>query len=741
MIYLNDQDTIEGVTVYGDSQKFDTFYLIPEQPRFRLDEKGRPVFKFLKYRFPVDRPDGKQGGGYVTFDVEFTIPEKKKKKIVAKLQERVDAEVQRRRIPDRPVKIASVPYLKGTSRLNIMNEGGALVERIFNAGKPSLFGKNISTYSIELTPEGATLFEQALQGQGGFVSVIYELYHDAQLPPLRVTGSFRASAFYKFVQEIDIEERVCAEDDYKETLSEVLTRSGSKNVEVHKGSSQVEQKVIDEIRKWALQSVDDAAEQYMLEAIDKANPEEARKWYAEHDIEDVRIEVTKRQVSSFKLEYKEHTVIEKNINPQGIMPNITTLKDKEGKKILWEDYAVEIDLNDPFFQQLRVAVMVNAPFDDLPLHSIEVKLSYDGEPMAVLDNPIDGEFRFTNPDDIAKFSAFIKKDKNKYNYSYQVNYLGSRKSFQSEIFEVDSAEGQLTINVDDVGILLVDVSPGDIDFKDVEQVHLVMQYEDQRGGVDLIERQFIIDKNNPNHRLEEVIFSKRAQPYRYKCKYFMTNGKEYLVDWQDGESNRLYINDPFVGDKTVRIMAIGDLEEQIATIFADFNYKEASNNYEQSTSVVLNNRQQFFDWEFPVVDSNSGVVTYSGNIVYRDGTVKDIPSSVAKSNTVMVGEKRPKILTIEVLAFLIDFVSSVRMARIQLKYNDATNGVHERKDLIFAGNREMQQSWSIKLADETLTEFEWTATYFMADGTRTTVGPQKSEELSIVLDVPVPVTD
>lgn len=49
MLYLNNQRVIENVLVYGDDKEFNVFYPIPEQPRFRLDDKGRPIFKFTAY--------------------------------------------------------------------------------------------------------------------------------------------------------------------------------------------------------------------------------------------------------------------------------------------------------------------------------------------------------------------------------------------------------------------------------------------------------------------------------------------------------------------------------------------------------------------------------------------------------------------------------------------------------------------------------------------------------------------
>ena len=68
-----DEATVPGVSIYGDDQLPWVFSVLASQPTFRLDDKGRPVFKFIKYRLPLDRPDGKKGGALVAFDVEFAV--------------------------------------------------------------------------------------------------------------------------------------------------------------------------------------------------------------------------------------------------------------------------------------------------------------------------------------------------------------------------------------------------------------------------------------------------------------------------------------------------------------------------------------------------------------------------------------------------------------------------------------------------------------------------------------------
>ncbi|RAJ96066.1 hypothetical protein LX87_03816 [Larkinella arboricola] len=737
MIKFEPYDTVEGIVVHRDDVDFSTFYLLPpQQPTIQVDDNGNPLFKFIKYTLPIDRPDGRKGGGYVAFSVSFTTPPAKVEAIKEKLQERVNQEAAQKGInPAPPVKIAPINYTAGTSRINITKENNLFVEKVFDAGKPSLYGNNVAAYSLELTPEGATFFESALQGKGGSVVVVYELTFEAKLPPLQAIATFNSSAFYSYVQDINVEERLCSEDDYKETLTEIMRRSESQDVKIIKGSSKVDPKTLDEVRSWAQQALTSAVERLMIQALPVENPEEARKWYKEEDIEDVRREVMRHQVSTFSFKYTEDMIIEKPIAPQGPVLNITNMVDKDGNPIKWEDYSQTIDLNDPFFQQVNVSVQVSAPFDQLPISSVEVRLKYNGLPMDVIGSEINGEFRFTSVDQVARFASFRVEGQNTYTYSYQVNFKGAARAFQSEEKAMDISEGTLQVNVDDTGILLVDVAPGDLNFDQVKQVQVVLQYQDQQNGVDLIEQQYIMTPTERSFQFLNVIYAKRSQPFRYQCKYFMKDGKEFQMDMKESHSKRLYINDPFSNTKRIGVRAAGDLENEIANIFVDLKYTDEKNQYTQETSLSLSKTQPFFDWSFPVIDENIGKVIYSGSIVYKDGTIEPIPETETTSSTPLIGEDIQDRLSIFITAEALNF-TQVKLVSLQMKYSDPINNILERKAFVFSSARPKDQLWNLKLKDKTVINYEWAATYIMNDDTQKLVGPVTTDSMNLLLTSP-----
>src|ERR1700742_3421311 len=95
MIQIDKVQQIEGVVVYGDESSISTFYLLPQQPGFRLDDRGNPVFKMLKYRTAIDRPGGIKAGGFLIFDVEFVVDEAKLARVKPALEAQIAAEATR----------------------------------------------------------------------------------------------------------------------------------------------------------------------------------------------------------------------------------------------------------------------------------------------------------------------------------------------------------------------------------------------------------------------------------------------------------------------------------------------------------------------------------------------------------------------------------------------------------------------------------------------------------------------
>jgi hypothetical protein len=724
MLLWDKPDVIEGLVTYRDETRHHLFYVLPNQPRFRIDDSGLPVFKFLKYRNPIDRPGGRKGGGFLIFDVELTVPDDQREKVRAKLQEGIEQQFAGTGIPAPQVQIGILSYTRGAANLQFLDSGGALVEKIQSPAAPSLYGKMITPFTVELSPEGAALAESALQDKGGVVQVSYDLFTPVKMPPVEATVWFHAEKFMQFHQEVDVDWKFWGEDDYRETISEQFRSSECGGVEIQPGAV-TDQKVLGAVRDWAWTSLEEAVKRMVLGDIAPVSADDRK---VPDGIENVWRDVTVQKVASFRRTYKEGQVMDWNPAPRGTLPNITSLVGRDGQPYQWKDFARTVDLDDPFFRSLDVTVRANADFDALPIHSVEVHLEYQqGDTHRI------GELSFQKADDVAKFQSFVENDVWKYKRWYEVNYKGSARTFKSPVIETD--ERILTVNVDDTGVLQVDVLAGDLNFNQVAQAQVTLSYEDQANGVEPVEQVFTLDKAHTSHRFQKLIFQPRRNPYRYRVKYFMADGKELQTEPQDGRARQLSINDPFSASRTIAVRAAGNLDTDIATIFVDLSYVDEANGYTQTQSVALSKASPFFDWQFPVISENGGKVVYSGVVQFKDGTSQDVPETIATKNTIRVGKEVADFLEVEIRPDLIDW-SQVKLVKVSLRYTDAANGIDEPKDFILK-NGTPAPTWKLEVKDKTRMQYRWQATFFLANGggNRQTAAVITAEP-TIVLELP-----
>jgi hypothetical protein len=727
MLLWTQPETIGGLTTYRDDTDWTMYYVLPNEPQFRL-ENGLPVFRFLKYRFPIDREDGKKGGGFLICDVEFVVPEDKMEEIRGQLQERIEEQWRQMDLqpPAPQVKIGQLSFLRGAANVTFLDSGGALVEKISNPAGPSLYGKMITPITIEMSPEGATLAEQALQDKGGALQVSYDLWTPVKLPPLTATVWFYAEKFMEFYQELHVEERFwfwfSVEDEQRETMRERFSQSESGGVSIDPGTV-TDQKVLSAVRDWAWNTLEDGVARRVLGDIPEMDKDAARKLYTEEDIENITRDVFVSKVSSFHHTYTENMVMEWNPAPRGTLPNITSMSGPGGESFEWADFASTVDLNDELFRQLRVTTRANADFETLPLDSVEVKIEYEQGPEHSVQ-----EYSLRSANDVGKFATFIANNSYTYEYSYQVNYENSNRRYETQPINTD--ETFLTINVGDTGILMVDVAPGDLNFTQAKEAQVTLQYEDQSNGVDLIEQVFKLDADHPDHRWVRVIFAPRREQYRYQVKYFMEDGREFQSGWKTGQSPKLFINDPFSATRTVAIRGFGDFDNRIETIFLDLRYRDLENDYTQGKSVALTKGSTFDDWTFPVIDEGAGRIAYAGTIRLKNGAIQDIPEEIAERDTIMVGDVVLQ-QAIEVMPDLIAF-PTVKLVKVTLRYRDEAAGIDETSDLVFkAGAGTLV--WRFPYKDQTKMAYEWGASYFMADGSVKKILPTTTTEETLVL--------
>lgn len=717
MLKWDKVETINGLSVYADDTDWTTWYALPQTPRFRIDNH-KPVFRFIKYKFPIDHASGKKGGGFLVCDVEFGLSEEEETALREVLQDRINALWQGADAPP-PAKVGQLSFTRGAASVQILDQGGALVQKVTNPASPSLYGKMVLPITVELSPEGATLLEQALQGDGGIVQVVYDIWTPVKLPPVTAHIWFDLQKTMDFHQNINVEERICEEDDFNESITQIITQSNTGKIDIDPGTV-TEQKVLEGVTSWATKTMADAATRMVLGDAPMQNPEQIRKLYTEQDFENIDVHFFDHRSAHFDQTYTVGQVMEWNPAPRGTLPNITSMTGPNGEPYAWKDYSAVVDLNDPFFRTMTVKMRVNADFDHLPLHSIELKVEYDPAGQNIVIEPV-----FIDSDSIETMQAFVANNDRFYKYTYQVNYKGENRPFVSE--EKTSNDPSLVINVGDLGILHVDIAPGDInDFEQVTAAEIHLWYG---NGAERVETSVTLDKEQPTHAWTKVIFAERRQPVHYQVKYFMSDGREYNGPELTTGASELRINDPFASTRTINIRGFGDFAGRIDTIFVDLKYVDTVNNYTQTKSVALNAGSTFDEWSFPAILPEGGTLTYTANIRYKDTTIEVVPETPIEGDTVMVGDVQ-LVQKIEVTAEFVDFTIS-KLVKVSLQTLE--EGVDASTDMVFRPNAALSQTWDCPYKDKKSLELDYTISYFSPAGVPTTKSVSKSREHTIVL--------
>lgn len=184
--------TIQGVTVFPDHADEEQYWYLPAHLSIaRRQEDDWPQFTFMKFKRAAT-DEGVEGGGFLMFTVELTLPEEVEQEIRSKIPANA--------------RLSAAPFDTGTVEcvaLNLQGPGGTTatvsdvgsfvaVQTILGARVPSLFGGNQAVFSLSLTAEGATLLESAFAQGAAPIGVIYQLTFTAMQPALdvRITADF-----------------------------------------------------------------------------------------------------------------------------------------------------------------------------------------------------------------------------------------------------------------------------------------------------------------------------------------------------------------------------------------------------------------------------------------------------------------------------------------------------------------------------------------------------------------------
>ncbi len=743
--------TIDGVTLYTDDLCWYRFYAIAQGPRVRVDENNDPVFLLVKYAFSdEDREQNAKlpsGGGYMNFDVEFSVEPEQLEKIQIELQEWVDAEWSRLRNGTAEEK--SLPGVQGTTEPPKVDFGTptftqgtvrmdapqveSLVEARVAEGNPSLLSDNLAVFSMDLSAPGATFMQKTLVGEDGNnptdltpVQIRYDLAFWARLPAVRINVTADSERIYDQVRKYMDGEGVDQCTSYQFQNSDITTNTatmaGLIEVKIDPGSASLDDEVIADLRQYALDMMqqmvesrfftDDPGEGYHPEFPDGPPPEVVDDQRKKADDGRRRNENPKKYLrqnydkSSMHLELnlEQRSVVEWTIHPQATLTTFFEGRTAEDLK----RFVRVVDLTDPFFEHLDLVVRAFADFNDADLEAVEVEVRYSGRDANGEQQEKNQSFTFTT-NDPQKWSPALIGDKREYEFRYRIKFRGHE--FTQPTGWQRSTASQLNLSLPATGKVSLAVAAGDIDFETlIKRVQVTLSYADTEAGIPNEEFTVVLDAANLAQNYQRAVFNLVRNPIRYRRRFLLQSG-EVLEDpeWSETSSRQLLVNQPFNDFLNVRLLPVGDAWDQVVQVIVDLRYRDPAQAFEVNESMAIKSNAEFRTWRVVLPDKTRREFEYRIARSFKDGRFEQ--SDWAPQNgteTLPIPVNGPPVQRIRFVADRLDLETSP-VTELALKH--LVTGAEET--LIFRSKD--PQEWLVPAPAGTPIHYEARPTYFPAN--------------------------
>jgi hypothetical protein len=757
----DDKTTLE-YTLFKDDKNPNLFYVLPNNPTFIMDG-NKPRFLFIKYRGDVSEATAKDKGGFCVFSVNLDSsklddpalktqavsklldPNSRIVKVMKELAvdtlkmcvatvdniDQEEYEALRQKLgyspqeaaalvkeykdgkkttakdfeilpePDK-IEFSPVTFASSEAELNLKDLGKTLIERVINPASPNLLGNHSTVFTVELSVQGAALFEQTMkEGQAGSVAVIYSPKFEARLPPATVTVTYASTESAQYTQTLS-HDTWGNEDAIDKKRNEFLTDKSQVDVDMGSilgmGEGEAGQaeaaKLRTRLEDWGKKQLQEILSSKLT--IDTTTLTEGQD-QVNHFSNQLLA------VSDFTRVWSESTSILYATTLSMQLPTIQSIL-APGDSL--DNYFKEINTLDPFFQDLELQVSVNTNYEQLGIFSCEVKLYY-GRGIAGIKQDIEtgkidkdeksGELKDFDP---TRYNLTVKaisfnksaeaisdkiawpkeKDRNgvginEYIYSYKINYKDSNIQYESPYYYKDSPV--LTVSVVDE-VLQVEADGSNlIQWEIVNSVLFEFEYEDQAQGVSTQRYSYQLNSKSQETKVvfkPKPIGAKRTQNIKYKSTFYLKDGQQITVPktgWTPyNQTGKMVIpiDDPFTSmTQYTFIPKMGEIIDFIgitatyAATAIDFQMSKAFNFTEEESQT----------WSVPVVQQNNnniGHMTYKGEM-REQGQMKKISGDELNANTVFVGPQN--ITSIVFSPTQIDF-DKYDAVSLYVKYKDQT---------------------------------------------------------------------
>ncbi|MGB8645237.1 MAG: hypothetical protein WCF84_08360 [Anaerolineae bacterium] len=756
--------SFEGLQVFRDHADPLQYYYFPQQPRLALNPDGTPTFLFIKFREDLSNPPQgvEPGGGFLNFDVDLRVDDDTLATVTRKIQQAMN-------LSDKP-RLAPIDYRNGRTRLILLDgvdpnadpnaspgatptpvpqpttAGGTpqslvFVEKEAYSVTPSLYGDNRAAFSVQLSPAGATLVEKTLDAATSLIGVVYDLTFVGLRPAYKIRltiawdrvydyldQKFNAGArWYVFAVDTDIEsavEKLIETQAIKLDVISFGAGASDKDIIAEKDAAVqfVRKFITDKFFEPSIppKGLDGAWTDQIHSVMDQMMPVHASYSYKHLNREDAK---------KLQIDLTEESATEMRIVPQGHLEGLMDVL----RQFPRDDFVREIDLADPFFQQVKVNVVGGAAIGSDQVDHVEFHAEYGpdgaGQPQDLL---LDSAGATSTVQ-----WALIPHVGLSYNYRYHVYFkpnapAGQGTNIQSPVLQSNATK--LVIDPRDLyQIQKVNVQAINLPFDRYSQVEVALRYVDAVNNLTL-KNDVMLTKNSQSGDWSFRVAPGISPSYQYQLTYFPTLGAPLVEDWVSTNDPAVLVTDPTAGTRplVVTVMPAGDFNK-ILRILVNMTYDDNANNVHQSDLLKFVAATDSQDWTVRIANPNSGAYVYQVSVLYKDGTTKQFPAIPSTERVLFVGDIFQRTVHVKVTLAGHSFEDAeLAKVRVRLSYDDPANQIHSSQEGLLTSLSD-SFVWDYQIKDPTMDSYTFQVTYIRTDGFQNNQPPRTSNvELLVV---------
>jgi hypothetical protein len=772
MLYLNPPFyLIEGVTLFPDHLDQLQYYFLPMQPHFTMIKGpgGTPIpsMQLIKYK-------GDAGtGGFFNFDVDLSLPPGTLDTIAGELRGMA-------KLSGTP-RLAPVPLVDGSVKLILLGQespappdpktgttpapppppgpppdpatsGPQFVRKIQGASKPSLYGNNNATFSVELAAEGVTVMEQAMQGMLSPIGIIYELDFLALRPAfsVKVTADWNRvqhhldesfnSSFLFFSSQIDTVVDKLIEDRVIQIDVDTFVPEGEDD-----SVTQDRDRAVNEVREMVKST-------FFESSIPPPTPgqpdgwDKAGKFLSNLSTLAVsggisstasfgyrKIDMTRIDQKSLNMTFNERTTIRRQVYPQGHLAGLFNVIRNAG--ISLDQFVVSANLNDPYFQRRTVNVVSRANFDAESLAAISVNLKY-GDTMKTVELKSSTDSGSVSWPSVLTGPGAMQRQ---VGYTYDCVFKNvSRTQRPEDITSAQQTTTSDTLEVQPSAFLYAYamvplVALGNL-WDTYVDVQVDTKYDDDANNIHL-QTTFHLTQGASVQYWQLFMRDLTKRSFQYRVTYRAFNNRDIVGGWVTSDEGTIILRDPLPNKRTLFITPAVDWSV-VDRVEVDVNYTEADG------SISAEGHYEFSEadatskvFSTPLKDPTRRLVGYQITIIKKGGFATVVPQSFTAQPRLIVLTNMKGHMVVSLRPAAVDFTGAhIKAVTGDIQYVDDVNHLSFSDTFTFKTSADSAR-FEFDYVDDQNTKYRYRVVTQYTNGLSKTVDWTQAEGVEVVVPV------